>query len=136
MRLTEGIESNRASEIERRVEPRTAERRTAECHTVLDHQGWLVRCTAEGFEVADVRLLDISRNGAMFEIEEWMTEGETVVLGLEALGLSWCLGINVVRVAPGRRKKFRVHVAFTEPCPEEFYEAALQGPQRLGCTHQ
>ena len=52
--------------------PRDAEppnRRRSARYTVLDHRGWLGQWTDQGFDVFDVDLLDISRRGALFEIE-------------------------------------------------------------------
>ena len=40
--------------------------------------------------------------------------------------------MKLVRVTWGRRKRYRVHVAFTEPCDEEFYSAALHPPGSRG----
>ena len=53
-----------------------------------------------------------------------MGEGQTAMLGLEELRESWCLEVSVVRITPGRRKRYRVRAAFTEPCHDPLDSAA------------
>ena len=42
--------------------------------------------------------------------------------------------VKVVRIRGGCRKKYRVHVAFTQAWPDEFYAAALNGPAETEAT--
>ena len=81
-----------------------------------------------------MRLRDLSRGGALFEMEKSPTEHQTALLGLETLRETSCVEVKVVRINRARRTKYRVHVAFTEACPDEFYAAALYGPESRGWT--
>jgi hypothetical protein len=105
------------------------DRRASRRFTVFDHRGWLGRWSGGSFEVAEVRLLDLSRGGALFEMEESPNEHQTSLLGLETLREDWCLEVKVVRIHQGRRRRYRVHVAFTQACPDEFFATALNGPE-------
>ena len=50
-------------------------------------------------------------------------------LGLETLREDSCVTVKVVSIRRGRRKKYRVHVALTQACPEALYAACAP---RLG----
>jgi hypothetical protein len=108
--------------------PPSPDRRASERYTVLDHRGWLGQWGKQGFEVVEVRLLDLSRGGALLEMEKAPIEHQSAVLGLETLRETWCLEVKIVQTRWGRRNRYRVHVAFTETCPDEFFAAALNGP--------
>ena len=112
-----------------RMHPSAPDRRAHKRKTVLDYRGWLGWWDDRGFEVVEVNLLDLSRGGALFEMETSPTEHQSALLGLETLREDSCLKVNVVRIVQGRRKKYRVHVAFTQPCLDEFYATALDGPE-------
>jgi hypothetical protein len=96
-------------------------------HSVLDHRGWLGRWDDGDFEVVDVHLLDLGRGGVAFETDVRPSQDEASLLGLHALRESWCLEVRVVGIAWGRRRRYRVHAAFTGLCPDEFYAAAISG---------
>jgi hypothetical protein len=112
----------------RQIDARPSDRRATPRCTVLDYRGWLGRWGERGFEVSDALLLDLGRGGALFETEEPLAEGETALLGLDQLREAGCLEVTVVHITRGRRKKHRVHAAFTTPCNEDFYATALNGP--------
>ena len=101
------------------------DRRSYPRYTVLDHRGWLTWWDERGLEVDDIRLLDISRGGAAFEVKGLLPEGQAVLLGLQQLREASCVEATVVRVTGGQRLRYRVHVAFTESCPDEFFESAI-----------
>jgi hypothetical protein len=101
------------------------ERRSYPRYTVLDHRGWLSWWDGRGLELDDIRLLDVSRGGAAFEVEGPLPEGQAVLVGLERLREASCVEATVVRVTWGQRARYRVHVAFIESCPDEFFESAI-----------
>jgi hypothetical protein len=109
--------------------PASPDRRASVRYTVLDHRAWLGQWGHQGFEVVAVRLLDLSRGGALLEMEKAPVEHQSSLLGLETLRESWCLEVKVVQTRWGRRESYRVHVAFTQSCPDEFFAAALNGPE-------
>jgi hypothetical protein len=112
-----------------RIPPSLLDRRASERFTVLDHRGWLGWWGDRDFEIVDVTLLDLSRGGALFEMDTAPTAHQTAQLGLETLREDSCLTVKVVWIRRGRRKKYRVHAAFTQTCPDELYAAALHGPE-------
>jgi hypothetical protein len=106
------------------------DRRRNPRYTVLDHRGWLSRWGERGLEVEDVRLLDVGRGGAAFEVDARVPQGGVVLLGLHQLREASCVEATVVRLTWGQRARYRVHVAFNEACPVEFFEAAVQHAPR------
>jgi hypothetical protein len=52
-----------------------------------------------------------------------------LLLGLKALREDWCREVRVVQIRWGRRKRYRVHGAFTDACSDEFFAAVLNGPE-------
>jgi hypothetical protein len=108
--------------------PPALDRRASERFTVLDHRGWLGQWSGRSFEIVEVHLVDLSRGGVLFEVDEAPDEHQTSLLGLDTLREDWCLEVKVVRIRRGRRKRYRVHGAFTQACSDEFFAAALNGP--------
>jgi hypothetical protein len=131
---TDGAAGGRDGAAGGRSHPPSLDRRASERFTVLDHRGWLGQWSGKSFEVVEVRLLDLSRDGALFEMEKSPHEHQTALLGLETLREDWCLEVKVVRIRQGRRRRYRVHVAFTQACPDEFFATALNGPEPAGVS--
>jgi hypothetical protein len=104
-----------------------SDRRASPRFTALDHRGWLGQWSDQGFEVFEVRVLDLSQGGAAIEMDEPPPEDRRALLGLVTLREACCLEVAVVRIRRGRRSRYRVHLAFAEPCNQEFSAAVLQG---------
>src|SRR5437762_2486951 len=119
--------SVRDSRTSHRIDPVPSDRRTTPRRTVLDPRAWLGWWSDEDFKIAEVHLLNLGRDGAAIEMEESLAEHQQAILGLGVLREAWCLELTVVRIARGRRKKYRVQVAFSEPCNDVFYATALHG---------
>src|SRR4051812_31524293 len=126
--------SVRDSTTSHRIDPVPADRGITPRHTVLDPRAWLGWWSDDVFKVAEVHLLNLGRGSAAIEMEESLAERQKAILGLGVLREAWCLDVTVVRINRGRPEKYRVHVAFSEPCNDVFYATALHGPGRVDST--
>jgi hypothetical protein len=114
----------------------TSDRRASPRFTALDHRGWLGQWSDQGFAVFEVRVLDIGKGGAAIEMDERPIGDRPVLLGLETLREACCLEAAVVRIRRGRRSRYRVHLAFAEPCNEEFFAAVIHAGRGVEREHE
>lgn len=110
-----------AASRERRATPRFA---------AQDYRTWLGWWTGPSFQVAAVRLLDVSRGGAAgVVVGTPPSPGQSVWLRLhEDPTLSGVKGTVVqVQGAEDQQDGHVVRLRFAGLCPEDFYQAALRG---------
>ena len=105
------------------------ERRSHPRHVTLEFRAWLGwRVDETDLCKIGVRLVDVSRGGACVEAAETVPGDRLILLML--MGLEMTQGSVWTRVVSIRRKRpgtMVLHLAFTEPCPEMFFQVARDG---------
>jgi hypothetical protein len=109
--------------------PRAWSDRSSPRYTSLEFRAWIAWWKNDSeLATGSVRLMDIGPGGAMVEAPERRPIGEYVLLTLEGLS-PYDAGVEaiVVQTRPVSRGNHRLHLAFTEPCPESLLHAAIEG---------
>jgi hypothetical protein len=103
------------------------ERRRSPRHPPTEHRLWLGWRTERDFVVVHADLMNISQGGALMLVSEPPPRGSLTWLRLEGptpIEDVCALVIETVRMG---RNEHGVRVAFREPFPPEFYQAAVEG---------
>jgi hypothetical protein len=93
----------------------------------LEYRSWLGWWEGDQFIALACRLLDISRGGIAVEIDELPPQDRDVWFCLHPGERTECVTGEIVDCAPGTRAKYRLRIAFWEPCPSPVLEIALRG---------
>ena len=104
-----------------------ADRRNDPRRTVLEHRAWIGWTQECLFRTAEARLLDIGTAGALVETDASLHVDQEMLLALKYGLPDGGVMADVVRITRGRRHRHRVHLAFTEPCPDSLLGGAIQG---------
>ena len=104
-----------------------ADRRNEPRRTSLEHRAWLGWTQERVFRTADARLLDIGLAGALVETNAPVHLDQEILLALTKGLPDGGVEAAVVRITRGRRLRHRVHLAFTEPCPDSLLRGAIEG---------
>ncbi|MEJ7636800.1 MAG: PilZ domain-containing protein [Singulisphaera sp.] len=107
-----------------------ADRRNDPRRTALEHRAWLGWTQERVFRTAAARLLDIGPAGALVETDAPLHVDEEILLALTNGLPDGGVMAAVVRITRGRRHRHRVHLAFTEPCPDSLLGGAIEGLPR------
>ncbi len=86
--------------------------------------GWWI---GPKFETAEIALRDISLSGASAITETPPPDSAPIWLRLNDPAHPDWVEATVVAVAAQRQKPALVRIQFTEPCPYEFFKAAIRG---------
>jgi hypothetical protein len=132
--VVEGSEPPRAESrsflgLFRLWEPKpTPERRRAPRHEVVESQVWLGWWRgSSGFLASSAVIINLSRGGAFIFLDEKPPKDEPVWI---CLGMPDPVGFveaRVVEVTVSRQGQCAARIAFREPCPYGFFEAAVCG---------
>jgi hypothetical protein len=106
------------------------DRRNHPRRSALEHRAWLGWTAEREFRTADARLLDIGPAGALVETDAPLHVDQEVLLALANGPPDGGVMAAVVRLMRGRRHRHRVHLAFTEPCPDALLGGAIEGLPR------
>jgi hypothetical protein len=107
------------------------ERRRLPRHAVVESRVWVGWRRGEaGVLAGDALLINLSRGGALVFLDERPPRDRPVWIGLETSGQADCIEARVVAIAAARLGQCAVRLAFLEPCPYAFFEAALCGLRR------
>jgi hypothetical protein len=108
------------------VAQRPQDRRTMPRHDTPPFEVWLGwRRGDDSFFANLARMVNISRGGAQLRVAGPPPEQSTVWICLGDPESSECLEASVLGVRTYRRDECTVHLAFREPCPHRFFEAAV-----------
>jgi hypothetical protein len=105
------------------VECRSATRHAARTHVVW--LGWWQG--DQEFFALTARLANISRGGAMVLVRQAPPENHPFWICLGTPEPDECLAAKVLEVRTARRGECAVRLAFRDPCPSRFLEAAVCG---------
>ena len=95
-------------------------------HKTRPFQVWLGwNQTGATFQASSARMVDISRGGAQLLIVDPPNPRSKVWICLGKPDPSDCVEAIVLDVRIARRNVWTVRVAFREPCPHPFFEAAV-----------
>jgi hypothetical protein len=112
----------------RRWFSRPQEGRRATRHAARTHVVWLGWWQAEQeFFALTARLANISRGGALVVVQQPPPENHPVWICLGTPEPDECLAAISLEVRNARRGECSVRLAFLEPCPSRFLEAAVCG---------
>ncbi|SIO60830.1 hypothetical protein SAMN05444166_6539 [Singulisphaera sp. GP187] len=102
------------------------ERRSMPRHKTRPFQVWLGwKKNGDTFVANTARLVDVSRGGAQLLVVDPPRERSRVWVCLGKPTPSDCLEATVLEVRKARQKVCTVRLAFREPCPHAFFEAAV-----------
>ena len=107
-----------------------ADRREYPRRTAMEHRAWLGWTHERVFRTAAARLLDIGPAGALVETDARLRVDQEILLALTYGVPDGGVMAAVVRLTRGRRHRHRVHLAFTEPCPDTLLGGAIEGLPR------
>jgi len=114
------------------------EGRRATRHAARTYVVWLGWWQAEHeFFALTARLSNISRGGALIVVQQPPPENHPVWICLGTPEPDECLAAITLEVRTARRGECSIRLAFQEPCPSRFLEAAVCGrtSQRAGIGH-
>jgi hypothetical protein len=97
-------------------------------HTPLECGAWLAWERDRSTLRVPARLLDVSRGGAAAELDAEVAPNQCLLFGLDGWPIKELLvEATVVHVATLESGGYRVHLAFTKPCPDALLKQALFG---------
>jgi hypothetical protein len=102
--------------------------RSATRHAAQTYVVWLGWWQGEAeFFALTARLANISRGGALVYVRQAPPETHAVWICLGTPEPDECLAARVLEVRSARRRECALRLAFREPCPSRFLEAAVCG---------
>ncbi|MHC5536980.1 PilZ domain-containing protein [Singulisphaera rosea] len=102
------------------------DRRSMPRHPAHDMEIWVGwKRKEEAFFASPARLVNISRGGALVSVTEPPPQGEMAWLYLGESDPTDCLQANVLEIKRTREGGSFARLAFGEPCPHKFFEAAV-----------
>jgi hypothetical protein len=107
------------------------DRRRAPRETAAERRLWLGWRTDEDFVVVGAELMNISHGGALVVAEAHPPRGETIWLRLEGpapIDDVCALVLETTRIGRGQHG---MRIAFREPFPNAFYQAAVAGLEAM-----
>lgn len=108
------------------VAQRPEDRRAMPRHKTLPSEVWLGWRRGNDTLFANMaRMVNISRGGAQLRVADPPPEQTTVWICLGEPDQGDCLEATVLEVRGARRNECTVRIAFREPCPHRFFEAAV-----------
>jgi hypothetical protein len=106
-----------------------AERRECPRFEPRDERAWLVWERGEAYEVVGVRLLDISRQGALVDCKEPppLRRGESLWFALPASCDSGDVPARVVGLSASPGGRVHIRLRFELDCPDDLFFSAVDG---------
>ncbi len=102
------------------------DRRTMPRHPTYELQIWIGWCRDDqNFFASFARLVNVSRGGALVHVPDPPPQGKLAWICLGEPEPKDCIEGKVLEVSSERPGEYAVRLAFTEPCPHEFFEAAV-----------
>ena len=111
--------------VERRRDPRV----TANPHPIVlvwTQHGWMRRALGT--------VLDVSRGGALLQVDRMPPVGEATWMHLKATGPSDWIPLTVLEGHWRTERTIELRVAFAEGCPEALFQSLAWGPVLLEPT--
>jgi hypothetical protein len=105
------------------------ERRSCPRFEPADERAWLVWERGEAYEVVGVRLLDISRQGALVDCKEPppLHRGESIWFALPASCESGDIPARVVGMSDHPGGRMHIRLRFELDCPDDLFFSAVDG---------
>jgi hypothetical protein len=107
--------------------PAWSERRASPRRTALDPRGWIGWWAEGDFHEAEARLLDLGEGGVAIEVDYPPPRDCPLFFSLDDPSVNESVEAEVVAIAPGRKRRHLVRLAFVDRCPSRL-SAAILGP--------